>query len=178
QKRLKMRCKNRASGGINSIGSTKQITISKGNNSNRFNVVGFEWSQREFMLSVINGARGGFEWGDPNGNRLDQYQDTDIWSFNPDLLLAEITIINWGASEATAMSVDPLHYVNIAKRAYFNEFNDMPTSLHSKSEAYSKCDVIFYSDTLAATSAVSGAWDNTTHEPLFGTVSTAASNGG
>ncbi|HFD2187658.1 TPA: hypothetical protein ACF2EG_003233 [Acinetobacter baumannii] len=178
QKRLKMRCKNKASGGINSIGSTKQITISKGNNSNRFNVVGFEWSPREFMLSVINGARGGFEWGDPNGNRLDQYQDTDIWSFNPDLLLAEITIINWGASEATAMSVDPLHYVNIAKRAYFNEFNDMPTSLHSKSEAYSKCDVIFYSDTLAATSAVSGAWDNTTHEPLFGTVSTAASNGG
>ncbi|HIE0694753.1 TPA: hypothetical protein ACXJM5_003517, partial [Acinetobacter baumannii] len=70
QKRLKMRCKNRASGGINSIGSTKQITISKGNNSNRFNVVGFEWSQREFMLFVINGARGGFEWGDPNGNRL------------------------------------------------------------------------------------------------------------
>ncbi|HEM6657605.1 hypothetical protein [Acinetobacter baumannii] len=178
QKRLKMRCKNRASGGINSIGSTKQITISKGNNSNRFNVVGFEWSQREFMLFVINGARGGFEWGDPNGNRLDQYQDTDIWSFNPDLLLAEITIINWGASEATAMSVDPLHYVNIAKRAYFNEFNDMPTSLYAMSEAYTKCDVIFYSDTLAATSAVAGAWDSTTHEPLFGTVTTAASNGG
>ena len=178
QKRLKMRCKNKASGGINSIGSTKQITISKGNNSNRFNVVGFEWSQREFMLNVINGARGGFEWGDPNGNRLDKYQDTDIWSFNPDLLLAEITIINWGASEATAMSVDPLHYVNIAKRAYFNEFNDMPTSLYAKSEAYSKCDVIFYSDTPAATSAVAGAWDPVTHEPKFGMVTDAATNGG
>lgn len=178
QKRLKMRCKNKASGGINSIGSTKQITISKGNNSNRFNVVGFEWSPREFMLFVINGARGGFEWGDPTGNRLDQYQDTDIWSFNPDLLLAEITIINWGASEAAAMSVDPLYYVNIAKRAYFNEFGDMSTSLYAKSSGYTVCDVIFYSDTLAATSAVSGAWDNTTHEPLFGTVTTAASNGG
>ncbi|WP_335876615.1 hypothetical protein, partial [Acinetobacter baumannii] len=177
QKRLKMRCKNKASGGINSIGSTKQITISKGNNSNRFNVVGFEWSPREFMLSVINGARGGFEWGDPNGNRLDQYQDTDIWSFNPDLLLAEITTINWGASEPTALTVDPLHYVNIAKRAYFNEFNDMPTSLHAKSEAYTKCDVIFYSDTLAASSAVAGAWDSTTYEPKFGTVTTAATNG-
>lgn len=178
QKRLKMRCKNKDAGGINSIGSTKQITISKGNNSNRFNVVGFEWSPREFMLFVINGARGGFEWGDPSGNRLDKYQDTDIWAFNPDLLLAEITIINWGASEASAMSVDPLHYVNIAKRAYFNEFNDMPTSLYAMSEAYTKCDVIFYSDTLAATSAVAGAWDSTTHEPLFGTVTTAASNGG
>ena len=176
QKRLKMRCKNKA-GGVNSIGTEKQITISKVSSTGRFNVVGFEWSPREYMLFVINGARGGHEWGDPTGNRLDQYQDLDIWSFNPDLLLAEITTINWGASEPTAMSVDPLHYVNIAKRAYFNEFNDMPTSLHAKSEAYTKCDVIFYSDTPAATSAVSGAWDSTTHEPKFGTVSVAATNG-
>lgn len=177
QKRLKLRCKNKASGGINSIGSTKQITISKGNNSNRFNVVGFEWSQREFMLFVINGARGGFEWGDPNGNRLDQYQDTDIWSFNPDLLLAEITTINWGASDPAALNKDPLHYVNNAKRAYFNEFNDMPTSLYAKSSGYTVCDVIFYSDTLAASSAVAGAWDSVTHEPKFGVVSEAAQNG-
>lgn len=177
QKRLKMRCKNKTAGGINSIGTSKQISISKGNNSNRFNVVGFEWSPREFMLSVINGARGGFEWGDPNGNRLDRYQDTDIWAFNPDLLLAEITIINWGASEPSSLSKDPLQYVNIAKRAYFNEFDDMPTSLHSKSEAYSKCDVVFYSDTLAASSAVAGAWDSATHEPKFGAVTDAATNG-
>ncbi|MFX8857951.1 hypothetical protein ABTM70_06970 [Acinetobacter baumannii] len=177
QKRLKMRCKNKDTGGINSIGSSKQITISKGNNSNRFNVVGFEWSPREYMLSLVNGARGGFEWGDPNGNRLDKYQDTDIWSFNPDLLLAEVTIINWGASEPTSLSKDPLHYVNIAKRAYFNEFDDMPTSLHAKSEAYSKCDVIFYGDTLAASSAVAGAWDSSTYEPKFGTVVEAATNG-
>ncbi len=177
QKRLKMRCKNKA-GGVNSIGTEKQITIRKVSSTGRFNVVGFEWSPREYMLFVINGARGGHEWGDPTGNRLDKWQDTDIWSFNPDLLLAEITIINWGASEAAAMSVDPLYYVNIAKRAYFNEFNDMSTSLYAKSSGYTVCDVIFYSDTLAATSAVSGAWDSTTHEPLFGTVTTAASNGG
>ncbi len=176
QKRLKMRCKNKA-GGVNSIGTEKQITISKVSATGRFNVVGFEWSPREFMLSVINGARGGHEWGDPSGNRLDQYQDLDIWAFNPDLLLAEITIINWGASEPSSLSKDPLHFVNIAKRAYFNEFDDMPTSLHSKSEAYSKCDVVFYSDTLAASSAVAGAWDSTTHEPKFGTVTDAATNG-
>lgn len=176
QKRLKMRCKNKVSGGINSIGSTKQITISKGNNSNRFNVVGFEWSPREFMLSVINGARGGFEWGDPNGNRLDRYQDTDIWSFNPDLLLSEITIINWGASDVAALNKDPLHYVNNAKRAYFNEFNDMPTSLYEKSEGYTKCDVIFYSDTLSAHSSLD-TWDLVTKEPKFGTVTEAAKNG-
>ncbi|MER8255734.1 hypothetical protein ABS250_15210 [Acinetobacter nosocomialis] len=176
QKRLKMRCKNKA-GGVNSIGTEKQITIRKVSSNGRFNVVGFEWSPREYMLSVINGARGGHEWGDPTGNRLDKWQDTDIWSFNPDLLLAEITVINWGASEPSALTKDPLHYVNIAKRAYFNEFNDMPTSLYAKSDAYTKCDVIFYSDTLAATSAVSGAWDSITHEPLLGAVTTAATNG-
>ena len=98
QKRLKMRCKNKA-GGVNSIGTEKQMTISKVSGTGRFNVVGFEWSPREFMLSVINGARGGHEWGDPTGNRLDKWQDTDIWSFNPDLLLAEITIINRNLSE-------------------------------------------------------------------------------
>ncbi|EXC06238.1 hypothetical protein J506_2747 [Acinetobacter baumannii 625974] len=176
QKRLKMRCKNKA-GGVNSIGTEKQITISKVSATGRFNVVGFEWSPREYMLFVINGARGGHEWGDPTGNRLDKWQDTDIWSFNPDLLLAEVTIINWGASEPSALTKDPLHYVNIAKRAYFNEFNDMPTSLYAKSDAYTKCDVIFYSDTLAASSAVSSAWDSTTYEPKFGTVTTAATNG-
>ncbi|MFX7294378.1 hypothetical protein ABTI56_15875 [Acinetobacter baumannii] len=176
QKRLKMRCKNKA-GGVNSIGTEKQITIRKVSETGRFNVVGFEWSPREYMLFVINGARGGHEWGDPTGNRLDKWQDTDIWSFNPDLLLAEITIINWGASEAAAMSVDPMYYVNIAKRAYFNEFNDMQTSLYAKSDAYTKCDVIFYSDTLAATSAVADAWDIPNKEPKFRAVSEAATNG-
>ena len=36
---------------------------------------------------------------------------------------------------------------------------------------------MFYSDTLACTSAVSGAWDSVTHEPKFGTVASAATNG-
>ena len=177
QKRLKMRCKNKATGGINSIGSTKTITIAKGNDATRFNVVGFEWSPREFMLSVINGARGGFEWGNPDGNRLEHYQDGDIWEFQPDLLLAEITIINWGGSEPTSVSKDPLYYVNIAKRAYFNEFNDMSDSLFAKSSGYTACDVVFYSDTLACAPALSGAWDSVTHEPKFGTVTEAATNG-
>lgn len=177
QKRLKMRCKNKALGGINSIGSTKQITITKANDASRFNVVGFEWSPREFMLSVINGARGSHRWGGSGGSQLEHYQDGDIWEFNPDLILAEITIINWGASDPSAMSQDPLHYVNIAKRAYFNEFNDMPDSLFAKSSGYTACDVVFYSDTIACAPSQNGAWDSVTHEPLFGTVTTAATNG-
>ncbi|MDU7367982.1 MAG: hypothetical protein E7L19_12825, partial [Acinetobacter baumannii] len=162
QKRLKMRCKNKAVGGINSLGMTKTITISKGNNSDRFNVVGFEWSPREFMFTLINSARGGHEWGDPNGNRLEIYQDNDIWAFNPDLLLAEITVINWGASEPSALTKDPLYYVNNAKRAYFNEFNDMPTSLYAKSAGYKNCEVIFYGDILSAHSSLANAWDSVT----------------
>ncbi|MCZ2967186.1 hypothetical protein NYY93_08875 [Acinetobacter baumannii] len=177
QKRLKMRCKNKAVGGINSLGMTKTITISKGNNSDRFNVVGFEWSPREFMFTLINSARGGHEWGDPNGNRLEIYQDNDIWAFNPDLFLAEITVINWGASEPSALTKDPLYYVNNAKRAYFNEFNDMPTSLYAKSAGYKNCEVIFYGDILSAHSSLANAWDSVTHQPKFGVVSEAAQNG-
>ena len=176
QKRLKMRCKNKA-GGINSIGTAKTITISKGNDATRFNVVGFEWSPREFMLTVINSARGSHQWGDKDRFNLANYQDNDIWQFNPDLLLAEISIINWGASEPSALSVDPLFYVNAAKRGYFNEFNDFPNALYPRLQAYGQCEVVFYSDTLACTWAVADAWDSATHEPKFGTVTGAATNG-
>ena len=175
QKRLKMRCKDK-SGGINSIGQTKTITISKGNDTTRFNVVGFEWSPREFMLTVVNSARGSHQWG-MGGFDLANYQDNDIWQFNPDLLLAEISIINWSASEPSALNVDPLFYVNAAKRGYFNEFNDFPNALYSRLQAYGQCDVVFYSDTLACTWAVADAWDSATHEPKFGTVTSAATNG-
>lgn len=120
QKRLKMRCKNKANGGINSIGSAKQITITKANDSSRFNVVGFEWSPREYMFTLINSARGSHNWGLSNGYNLENYQDGDIWNFNPDLILCEATIINWGGS--WGYDVDPLYYSNIAKRTYFNEF--------------------------------------------------------
>ena len=175
QKRLKMRCKNK-NGGINSIGTAKTITISKGNDATRFNVVGFEWSPREFMLTLVNSARGSHQFGH-GGYDLANYQDNDIWQFSPDLLLAEISIINWGASEPSALSVDPLFYVNAAKRGYFNEFGDFPNALYPRLQSYGQCDVIFYSDTLAATSAVAGAWDSVTHEPKFGTVASAATNG-
>ena len=127
---------------------------------------------------MVNSARGSHQWGDKDRLNLANYQDNDIWQFNPDLLLAEISIINWGASEPSALSVDPLFYVNAAKRGYFNEFNDYSKSLYVTSNQYTKCDVIFYSDTLAATSAVAGAWDSDTHEPKFGTVTAAATNGG
>lgn len=173
QKRLKMRCKNKASGGINSIGSTKRITITKANNTSRFNVVGFEWSPREFMFTLINAARGSHNWGLSNGYNLENYQDSDIWNFNPDLILCEATVINWGGS--WGYDVDPLYYSNIAKRTYFNEFNDNPNSLYVKSNAYQNCEIIFFGDTVSAHDSQSASWNG--KQPKFASVTTAANNG-
>ncbi|HCE1006790.1 hypothetical protein [Acinetobacter baumannii] len=171
QKRLKMRCKNK-SGGINSIGSTKRITITKANDNSRFNVVGFEWSPREYMFTLINSARGSHNWG-LGAQNLEKFQDGDIWNFKPDLIISEVTVINWGGS--WGYDVDPLHYVNIAKRAYFNEFADNPNSLYVKSNSYQNCEIIFYGDTVSAHDSQVASWNG--KQPKFATVTTAASNG-
>ena len=183
QKRLNMRCKNNASGGINSIGSTKALTITKeNNNTTSFNVVGFEWSPREFMLTVINGARGGHCWGYqteisvPETNNLEKYQDLDIWGFNPDLILCEVTAINWAAGSQRAIAYDPNWFVNLAKRHYYNEFEDCPISLYEKSNGYQDCEVVFYGDTLSIAGTNGDVWDENGN-PVFGTVVNAASNG-
>ena len=177
QKRLKMRCKNK-DGGISSIGQTKQITITKANNSSRFNVVGFEWSPREFMLTMINAARGGHQWGVVGGAvNLETLQDSDIWPFEPDLILMETTVINWGGSSVEAVSKDPLFFKNSAKRAYFNEFSDNPDSIYETSDHYTKCDIVFYGDTMSAAAAYNSIWDSVTKEPKFELVTTAATNG-
>lgn len=183
QKRLNMRCKNKASGGINSIGATKTLTISKGNNStDSFNVVGFEWSPREFMLQVINGARGGHCWGYqteilvPEENNLEKYQDLDLWAFNPDLVLCEVTAINWAAGSQRAIAYDPNWFVNLAKRHYFNEFNDCAISLYAKTNGYTDTEVIFYGDTLSISGTNADVWD-ASGNPAFGVVTTAATNG-
>lgn len=148
QKRLKMRCRNKQ-GGINSIGIEKTITITKSNNESRMNIVGFEWSPREFMLTLINGARGSHNWGNGNYN-LEKFQDNDIWEFNPDLIMCEVTLINWGASHESGITDNPQKFVDIAARCYFNENGDSPNSLFVKSNGYENCEVIFYEDTMHA----------------------------
>ena len=177
QKRLKMRCKNKASGGIDSIGTAKTLTITKDNDDSRMNVVGFEWSPREFMFTLINGSRGGWQWGYPNANssNLETVQDTDVWEFNPDLLLIEVTDINWGASRNTYMNRDPNFYVNLAKRAYFNEFEDNANSLYARSNGYTDCEVVFYGDTMHFVSEYR-CFDDIGN-PLYYDVTSAATNG-
>lgn len=178
QKRLKMRCKNKQSGGIDSIGQTKQITIAKTNDTSRFNVVGFEWSPREYMFTFINAARGSHQWGSGNGEyNLELYQDGDIWEFKPDLIICETTVVNWGGSSPNALTTDPLHYVNLAKTAYFNGFGNNPDSLYEKSSQYTDCEIVFYGGTMSAATANAAAWDEVTKQPKWGLVTVAASNG-
>lgn len=178
QKRLKMRCKNKASGGIDSLVTAKNITISKGNNANRFNVVGFEWSPREYMLTFINAARGSHAWGLTDSPvNLENFQDSDIWEFNPDLILCEITAINWGAGFGQALKTDPNYYVNIAKKAYFEDLGEGWTnSLYQKSNKYTKCEIIFFGDTVATSVDYDMLWDEN-KQPKFGLVETPAYNG-
>ena len=178
QKRLKMRCKNKVSGGIDSLSTAKNITISKGNNANRFNVVGFEWSPREYMLTFINAARGSHAWGlTDSPSNLEYYQDLDIWEFKPDLILCEVTAINWGAGFGMSLKTDPNYYVNTAKKAYFDDLGTgYTTSLYNTSEQYTKCEIIFYGDTVATTVDHEILWDEN-KQPKFGLVEAPAWNG-
>lgn len=178
QKRLKMRCKNKLSGGIDSIGQTKQITIAKTNDTSRFNVVGFEWSPREYMFTFINAARGAHQWGFSGGAiNLETLQDGDVWEFKPDLIICETTVGNWGGNSPSALTIDPLYFVNLAKTAYFNGFGNNPDSLYEKSSQYTDCEIVFYGGTMSAATAHAAAWDEVTKQPKWGLVTVAASNG-
>jgi hypothetical protein len=163
QKRLKMRCKDKNSG-INSVGQTKSLTIAKESTGN-MNVWGFEYSPREYMFTLVNSARGGHQWGlgsSKNNGNLQYWQDTDVWAFNPDLIMAEVTLINWGGSTETRKHHDPLFFVNIAKKVYFNEGESPDSdSLFAKSNGYKNCEVVFFGDTVGIDEAgESSMWDS------------------
>ena len=138
QKRLKMRCRN--SEGLNSTGSVKNVTISKQSGTD-FNYIGVEWSKAEFMVTVINSGRGGWQHGCGGNNDILSVQDSDIWDYKPDLVMVEPTIHNAGAAWS---NVDPNYFVNWVKRTYLNKFNDLPTSLYAKSNGWTNCEVCFY----------------------------------
>ena len=163
QKRLKMRCKDK-NNGINSIGQTKSLTIVNESTGN-MNVWGFEYSPREYMFTLVNSARGGHQWGlggSKTNSNLQYWQDTDVWAFNPDLIMAEVTLINWGGSTETRIHYDPLFYVNIAKKVYFNEGETSDdNSLFARSNGYENCEIIFYGDTVGIDeSNGSSMWDS------------------
>lgn len=171
QKRLKMRCRN--SDGLDSTESVKNVTITKQSGTD-FNYIGVEWSKAEFMVTVINSGRGGWKHGLGGGNDLLSVQDSDIWAFNPDLVMVEPTIHNAGAAWS---NIDPNHFVNWVKRTYLNTFDDLPTSLFAKSNGWTDCEVCFYVLGCGAHQVDRFFENDEEHKPLVYYVSQKATNG-
>ncbi|MGE8624025.1 pyocin knob domain-containing protein [Acinetobacter schindleri] len=102
QKRLKMRCRDNAV--LNSLASVKNVTIAN-TGAGRLMYWGVEWSPRQFMITYINAARGSHNTSATGASGLPRFQDNEIWSFKPDLILSELGIHNDGAAAAGSYPV-------------------------------------------------------------------------
>lgn len=114
QKRLYMRCK---SGAIDSRTTTKAITISR--TSGRLMYWGVEWSDREFMITYINAARGSHGSAiSLSTSALNHYQDNEVWGFKPDLLLTEDAIHNVGGAGVPSSSNPRAYYGRVTENFF------------------------------------------------------------
>ena len=114
QKRLYMRCK---SGAIDSRTTTKAITISR--TSGRLMYWGVEWSDREFMITYINAARGSHSSAiSLSTSALNHYQDNEVWGFKPDLLLTEDAIHNAGGAGVPSSSNPRAYYGRVTENFF------------------------------------------------------------
>lgn len=114
QKRLYMRCK---SGAIDSRTTTKAITISR--TSGRLMYWGVEWSDREFMITYINAARGSHSSAiSLSTSALNHYQDNEVWGFKPDLLLTEDPIHNAGGAGVPSSSNPRAYYGRVTENFF------------------------------------------------------------
>lgn len=99
QKRLKMRCRGDNSS-FDSLATAKTVTIARVGGGARFMYWGVEWSQRQYMITYINAARGSHNTSATGALGLPRFQDNEIWSFKPNLILSELGIHNDGAAGA------------------------------------------------------------------------------
>lgn len=132
QKRLKMRCRDNAS--LNSLATAKTVTISNNNGAGRFMYWGVEWSPRQFMITYINSSRGSHNTNATTSSGLPRYQDNEVWSFKPDLILSELAIHNDGAAAAAAYPVG--RWAGLAKNYVDN--TDYELSLYSRATNFSQ----------------------------------------
>ena len=73
------------------------VTLTISNGSGRFMYWGVEWSNRRYMITYVNSARGSHSSLIGSSRTcLIHYQDNEIWGFNPDLIFAEDPIYNSG----------------------------------------------------------------------------------
>ena len=133
QKRLKMRCRS-TDGSIDSRASAKTVTISNNTGSGRFMYWGVEWSPRQYMVTYVNSSRGSHNTNAISTSGLPRFQDNEVWSFKPDLILSELAIHNDGAAAAGVYPVGQWkqlakHYVTnlsyelslYSRAAFFNQ---------------------------------------------------------
>ena len=114
QARVKMRCKSSL---IDSRSETKSVTISS--TSGRLLYWGVEWSPREYMITYINAARGSHNSLINSTRSLLHFQDNEVWSFAPDLLLSEDPIHNSGAAHAPEASTVQAYFGNVSEGFWF-----------------------------------------------------------
>ena len=139
QKRLKMRCTTHDSlkpdGTQISAGTEKHVTIS---GTGRFMYWGVEWSSNQYMITFINAARGSHgPLIRSSGLNLIHYQDTEIWEFQPDLMLTEDPIFNGGGGSARTWfagkePVLPSTYFATVSENFF--FADNQVSMQSRAK--------------------------------------------
>ena len=114
QKRLKMRC--RSAGVFDSRATAKAVTVTRTGGGARLSYWGVEWSPRQFMVTYINAARGSHNTG-TSASGLTRYQDNEVWSFKPDLMLFELPIHNDGAAAAGSYPDD--YWAGLTERFVF-----------------------------------------------------------
>lgn len=104
QKRLFMRCRN-DDGTLDSRSSAKTVTIARSGGGVRLMYWGVEWSPRQYMVTLVNSARGSHKTDAANAQGLPRFQDNEVWGFAPDLILSELAIHNDGAASESAYAV-------------------------------------------------------------------------
>ncbi len=127
QKRLKFRCKGDA---VDSRTAVKAVTFTAVA-AGRFNYWGCEWSPRQYMITVINAARGSHNTDASTVRGLPKFQDNELWGFKPDLVYFELPIHNDGASNAAAYAAG--QWERLTNNYVFN--TDYALSMKSRSQA-------------------------------------------
>lgn len=129
QKRKKFRCKSDI---IDSRDIEKTITFSFVGGT--FPYWGAEMTEREFMITLANAARGSHHITTPQSRCLSMYQDNEVWGHGMvDFFLTEHPIHNSGGSKYPDANMPSSYWERISKTFFFDE--DCPISLVSRGKA-------------------------------------------
>ncbi|MEP0266569.1 hypothetical protein [Dokdonia sp.] len=142
QKRLKMRCK---SGLIDSRNSIKNVSITA-QTSGRFMFWGVEWSERQYMITYINSARGGWNSDATTTVGLPRVADNEVHRYKPDLLLFELPIHNDGAAAGGGQLTG--QFERLTDHYVFRSDYDLSIKTRSQFFGYNP-EIIMFTSTIA-----------------------------